>query len=227
MRSISLLVIITLAGLSPARAQFVVDHQPYPFGGPGSDTVFPNSQLPFLWGEVADDFAVSSSVVAKQINWWGFHFENVAPANETMRVRIYSERPVDGLPGRIVFEETFENPERIDTGRTINLGGRPIEYLYHANFGIPVTLSPGSANWLAISQIGDSQSGFRWEYSRTDINGFAYINNLVPDWSGDTPTSDLAFQLVVSEPVTASLLLLGLAFAAGRRARGRVKPRLA
>jgi hypothetical protein len=222
MRSIALsIVVLALAGIAPASAQFVVDHQPYPYGGPGADTALSSASLPFTWQLVADDFRVFAPGLVKHVNWWGFHKENVAPPNETMRIRLYREPPGDGLPGEILYEETFVNPERIETGRTIAIGGSPREYKYHVELAKPLEFSPGLVYWLEIAQIGDPNSGFRWEFSRADTNGFASKNNLFPDWRRTTLTSDLAFQLIVPEPVTAALLFIGFVFAAGLRARGR------
>ncbi len=215
------IALVALAGIKPAGAQFIVDHAPFPYGGPGSDTAVPESQLPWTWQLAADNFRVAGPATVNHVNWWGFHFENVAPPEETMRVRLYGARPSDGLPGEILFEETFENPERIDTGRSILLDGLPHEYRYHVALGTPMVLIPDQDYWFEVTQIGEILSGFRFEYSRVDTDGFAYRNNLLPDWTADSPTSDLAFQLVVPEPITASMLLLGLVFAAGLRARGR------
>ncbi len=217
----SLIIVLALAGLSPASAQFVVDHRPHPFGGSGSDTAVPQSQLPFTWQESADDFRVTTPATVTHVNWWGFHFENVAPPTETMRVRFFRARASDGLPGDLRYEETFENPERIDTGRTILIGGLPREYRYHVALAKPIELDLG-AYWFEVVQVGDSNSGFRFEFSLGDVNSFAFRNNLFPEWRLTTQIPDLAFQLVIPEPMTASMLLLGLAFAAGLRARGRI-----
>jgi len=213
---------VALASVSPASAQFIVNHEPYPLGGPGADTALPATQLPFAWNQAADNFQVPVEASVTHVNWWGFHFENVAPEFETTRIRLYRERAGDGLPGDILYEEVFENPERIDTGRTIVIGGGPHEYRYHVGLGVPMVLSPGIGYWLEIVQVGDPASGFRWEYSLAGGDGHAYVNNLVPDWQlPATYNGDLAFQLVIPEPVTASMLLLGLVLAAGVRARGR------
>lgn len=215
----SSIVVLALAGVSPASAQFIVNHEPYPFGGPGSDTVVPTSQYPFLWQQSADDFRLSEPATVTHVNWWGFHFENVAPPDETMRIRLYTVRLSDGLPGDLLFEESFANPDRIDTGREIVIGGGPREYRYQAALGAPIDLDPGVEYWIEIVQVGDPNSGFRWELSRAETNGRAYWNNLVPDWTRGTATSDLAFQLVIPEPITASMLLVGLAFASRLRTR--------
>jgi len=113
-----LVVIIALAGGMPASAQFAVDHQPYTAGGPGSDTEVPVSQLPFTWQLSADDFRASTAASVTHVNWWGFHFENLAPESENMRIRLDAARESDGLPGDTLYEETFVIPERVDTGRT-------------------------------------------------------------------------------------------------------------
>ncbi len=223
-RSIAV-ILIALAFDSSAIAQYVVDHQPYALGGSGSDTELPSTSLPFTWQGSADDFQISLAATVTHVNWWGFHFENLAPPDETMRIRFYAPDPSNGLPGPVLYEETFINPERIDTGRTIAIVGRPHEYRYHAALAEQIKLDPGIVYWFEVVQVGDSTSGFRFEYSRTDISSFVFRNNLFPDWRYTTATSDLAFQLVVPEPVTASMLLLGIAFAAGLRARGRANPR--
>ncbi len=213
-------VVFALAGIAPANAQVIVDHAPYPSGGSGSDTALPNSAAPFTWQQSADDFRVSAAAEVTHVNWWGFHIENIAPLAEIMQIRLYAEQAGDGLPGDILYEETFENPERVDTGRRIGIVGRPHEYRYHAKLSVPMELNADVGYWLEIAQLGDGTSGFQWELSRVETNSYAFQNNLFPDWRRTTASSDLAFQLVVPEPLTASLLLLELVFAAGLRARG-------
>ncbi len=215
-------VILAFVGVVPANAQFVVNHEPYPFGGSGSDTALPSIVLPFTWQASADDFALTAAATVTHVNWWGFYIEGTGPLAETFRIRLFSASPGNGLPGEAMFEEVFQNPERVDTGRTIAIGGRPHEYRFHVALGTPANLGPDVAYWLEIAQLGDGTSGFQWELSRVETNSYAFQNNLFPEWRRTTASSDLAFQLVVPEPITASLLLLGLAFAAGLRARGRL-----
>lgn len=186
---------------SPALGSILVDHPPHPFGGPDSDTsfyLFPG----FMYSQrLADDFVLSSTEQVVSLNWWGFYEEDNPPMSETMRVRIYGARG-DGLPDEsgLVAETTVQNPMRAATGRRIQTGILPREYRYEAALSTPASLDANTTYWLEVVQIGDLTTRFRWESSVADLNGHAFVNPGVGDWTLAGNGADLAFQLIVPEP---------------------------
>lgn len=199
------------------RGSIVVDHQPFPTGGPASDTGFRDDFGIQFWQQLADDFVLSQDAIIRHVTWWGFYgssFTSPAeqpPATQTMRVRFYDARFQDGLPGTVLFEETFVDPAYAWTGRQVLTGAAPNEYKFDVDLTTPYSLTASTPYWLEIVQDGATNSLFRWEYSRSaDINGHAFFNSASGDWrSSQSLTSDLAFQLsTIPEPNTAALMLL-------------------
>ena len=177
---------VVSAGVPSARAaphsledlyrdgDIVVDHQPYPYGGFGSDTAFYYPFPPFeIWQRVADDILLSEPATIRHITWWGFYGSSLveepepAPETETMRIRFYHARPGDGLPDddNIAYEVSFLDPSRTATGRLVQVPPGPAEYIYEADLTTPVSLDAGTPYWLEIAQVGDLDSHFRWEFS--------------------------------------------------------------
>jgi len=203
----------------------VVDHQPHPFGGGASDTSFrslPIPQLPEIWNWIADDFTSPVNATIRRVNFWGFYGNNIQPVgDETFRIRLYEPRLSDGLPGTMLHEASFLNPAKSVTGVLIPTSGAPEEFFYQLNLKTPLNVVAGTPYWLEVVQVGDVDSRFRWEFSRSaETNGQAFINeDTGNDWERSDPiTSDTAFQLsTVPEPTTAVLLVLGCACL--RRAR--------
>lgn len=199
------------------RGGIVVDHQPHPTGGPGSDTNFVEVSSPLTWQLSADDFTLTSPATIRHITWWGFYgstFGSSAeqpPATQTMRLRFYDARIQDGLPGTVLFEETFLDPFYAWTGRRVLTGPAPDEYKFEIDLSSPMQLVELTTYWIEIIQIGDPSSLYRWESSRSsEINGFAFQNAATNDWiHTQNTTSDLAFQLsTIPEPSSAALMLL-------------------
>src|SRR5262249_16009211 len=102
-----------LAITSSSLGQVVYEQLPTSYGGPASDTAFldflgrPATQL------IADDFSLSQPANLRGVRWCGFYNEDNPPPVEAMRVRFYSPRSADGLPGDLLYEETF-----VDAART-------------------------------------------------------------------------------------------------------------
>ncbi len=204
-----------------ASADIVVDHQPHPFGGLGSDTSFtPDPSLPGVsWQRVADDFVLTEPAIIRQVNFWGFYNADNPPSSEEMRLRILGARMGDALPdeSNVVREEMVQNPSRTWTGRLVATGIAPREYFFTTNLALELRLEASTAYWLEIVQVGAVDTRFRWEFSRADRNGQASIN-IIHDWRNTFPgvDSDTAFQLsTIPEPST--LILSAMAFCLTRR----------
>ena len=205
----------------PRDGEIVVDQQPLPTGGPGSDTAFEDDYPEPVWQQAADDILLVETAVIHHLVWWGFYGGNFSGSTdpptgpETMRVRFYDAKPDDGLPGGTMYEESFLNPSRTATGRIVaaNYGD---EYTFEVDLTTPFQLDAGTPLWLEIVQVGDLDSTFRWEYSPGDGTPYAFINPYVPDWTQSILTSNVAFQLVTPEPATLLLLALGCVLALKR-----------
>lgn len=212
-----------LAGPGDMNDLIVVDHQPHPFGGFASDTLFLDMfDNPFSQ-RVADDFELTTAVSIGAINWWGFYDLDNPPAEETFRIRFYGARAGDGLPdeSNVVFEQMVDTPARTATGRRVAVSVGPDEYLYETALSSAVSLSAQTPYWLEVVQIGDLNTAFRWEFSEADLNAQAGINPTSGDWVSSAPvTVDAAFQLVaIPEPASGLIaVLLGLGAAVYRKA---------
>jgi hypothetical protein len=212
----------------------VTDHQPYPYGGGGADTAFSDDFGFPTWQRLADDILLSEPATIRHITWWGFYggsfdeYPEAPPSTEIIRIRFYQSRPSDGLPDEddVLFEETFLDPSRTATGNVIWLGALPPEYVFEVDLPTPVILDAGTPYWLEITQIGNIDSLFRWEFSRADENGQAFTNPNTDGWRATTSiTSDTAFQLsTIPEPMTLTLFLTGFSFAAARRRPRKESP---
>jgi hypothetical protein len=209
---------------SPRDEGIVVDQQPTRYGGPASDTLFRNEFGDERWQQLADNILLDEAATIRRITWWGFYGGSGTPATpppetETMRIRFYSPRPGDGLPGEVLWEENFLDPSRAATGLIVLVGGRPKEYIYEANLAVPMSLAAQTPYWLEIVQVGDVDSHFRWEDGFSGHLGFAYLNEGTGDWWFAPFSYGLSFQLsAIPEPGTAVLMVLG-AVAIRRRRR--------
>ena len=215
----TLVVLLSLAGT--ARGDILVDHQPHPYGGLGSDTLFTAPSGRPVWQLVADDFTLAAPDQAVSVNFWGFYNEDNPPAVETMRIRIEAARLSDGLPddNNILSESTVQNPSRMATGRFVLADVGAHEYIYTASLSAPVSLGAGTTYWLEVAQIGDITTDFRWEDSVADFNGVAAVNSIHADWQDTFPavSADAAFRLISPEPASSVMLALGLPSLAWRR----------
>ncbi|MFQ5502946.1 MAG: hypothetical protein ACE5EQ_11715 [Phycisphaerae bacterium] len=211
-------VIVLLKSTASSRAGVVIDHPGILSGGPAADTEFINPIGQQAWQRLADNILLSgNSALIRQVTWLGFYGGSGTPATpppvtETMRIRFYGARAVDGLPddGNILFEQSLLNPSRVATGRTVAVGGLPLEYLFEATLSTSVLLEADTQYWLEIVQIGDIDSLFRWEFAFVDESGQAFVNQNFPDWQFFAP-GDLAFQLsTIPEPSTGLFVIIGL-----------------
>lgn len=222
---------ITLLLTAGVRAGIVFEQLPNRTGGPASDTDFidPGSNQPF-WQLEADNVQIDSAADIRRITWWGFYggdFDESPDAHdpptgpETMRIRFYAPRASDGLPDstNILFEESFLNPSREATGRTLLLPGVPDEYEYVVDLGTPFHLAADTLYWLEIVQVGDQASIFRWERGTGLIAGRAFSNPIVPDWQ--SAIGSFAVQLsTIPEPGTGLLVISAFSYVM-IRVRGR------
>ena len=216
-------VLVLVAAAAPSRAGIIVDQPPLNTGGLGADTDFINDSGIESWQQVADDILLDAPATVRRVVWWGFYggdfSGNPLPPEgpETMRIRFYDARPGDGLPGDRLFEESFLNPSRMETGRIVFSNGAP-EHIYEVELTTPFDLAAGVPLWLEIVQVGDVDSTFRWEVSPGDETSFAFKNIFLPDWQLAGAVSNAAFQLsTIPEPTTLGMVLFGSFLVLGRR----------
>ncbi len=216
----TILVCTTFFALNQAaHAGIIVDHQPHPFGGGASDTLFTTSFGQPIWQWHADDFVWTTNEQLTHVNFWGFYNADNPPITESFRLRFYSPRVSDGLPGEVVHEETIQNPMRTWTGRHIAVGVAPREYLFETTLAASVTLINDSRYWLEVVQVGDVTTHFRWETS-VDGNGvYAYDNPLGTGWRVAHGQGDHAFQLISPEPTSAALFVVSFSLLIAKRSR--------
>jgi len=182
----------------------IISHVPGQSGGPAADTAFIDFGI-LTWQLEADDFVLSQAATLRRVSWYGFYGGTFsppepAPATEVMRIRLYEARPSDGLPGAVLFEESFVDPLRIATGAYIILNNAHPEYLFQVDLTVPFQLAANVSHWIEIVQVGSMESYYRWETGIGDLNGRAFINSNTPDWQ-PVGTSDLAFSLwTIPEP---------------------------
>ena len=206
----------------------VFDQQPGRYGGPLADTLALDAFGFERWQQVADNVRLNQAASVRRLSWWGFYggdeqSHEPPVGDETMRVRFYSSRPGDGLPGDILLEESFLNLPRTFTGHIISDGGLPREYLFEADLSAPILLSADTVYWLEVVQVGDVNSHFRWESGYGALSGCAFINDYTPNWT--LVSSALAFQLsTLPEPASIALLAVAAPMVMrpirGRRCRG-------
>jgi len=223
-KSIAAYTLFVFLATPSARAGILVDHQPHPYGGLGSDTLWADAFGQPVWQRVADDFTLGSADQAVSLIFWGFYNADNPPATETMRIRVYAGRASDGLPDDIAIlsETTVQNPSRVATGRRILTGIGPHEYRYQADLGSPLSLEARTRYWLEVAQMGDITTNFRWEDSVNALDGVATVNSIHAEWRATFPggPADAAFQLISPEPASIAILTFGSLFLARRR-RGR------
>jgi|CXWL01.1.fsa_nt_gi hypothetical protein len=219
---------LLLVVAAPAAGQPLVEHFPYNFGGPGSDTAFFSETTGFMvFQQLADNFTLTAPASIGSVHWWGFYGgfqQNHQPpiGDETMRVRFYDARPGDGLPGTMRREETFLNPSRTATGRNVwSDSPQQPEFLYQVNLATPFEAQGNTAYWLEVVQVGDVNSTYRWEYSTTQEDRYAFLKTGMNDWQLGSTLRDLAFDLyAVPEPSSLSFFVIGIVLI-GRPSRGR------
>ncbi|MBI5764531.1 MAG: hypothetical protein HZA51_13515 [Planctomycetes bacterium] len=225
--TLSFLVLTLLTGSASARADIIVEQLPDLLGGPYSDTDYLNMFGQPRWQREADNILLSQDAIVRRITWWGFYGGSGTPATpppatQSIQIRIMGARGSDGLPDEtaVLMDVTFYNTSRISTGRIIGVGGSPIEQQFSADLTMPVSLQSGVAYWLEIVQLGDINSGLRWESSLDSVPNHAFINPLTPGWV--SAEGGLAFQLLdVPEPAGCTVILMSatVVIRFGRRVR--------
>lgn len=213
-----LLIVVALLFTATRKAEgqiLLVDHQPHPYGGPSSDTLFTTGFGQPYWQRLADDFVLGSPSEAIALTYWGFYDADNPPPAEAMRIRILGARAGDMLPdeGNVLSETTVQNPSRAATGRFIGVGILPKEYRYEAILAAPVSFMANTKYWLEIVQLGDITTKFRWEDSVAEFTGHAFVNPATGgDWYSSLPggDADLAFQLISPEPASLAMLAVGI-----------------
>lgn len=231
---LELFVVVIFCGLSGGvLAGTVFEQLPNRTSGQASDTDYLSFEFGPFWQLEADNVRVSTSALIRHITWWGFYgsdFDESPTAHdppagdESMRVRFYGVRPGDGLPdsANVLFEESFLNPSRVDTGFTVAVGARPSEYQFDVDLGSPFHMEAGVLYWLEIAQVGDQASHYRWERGTGLLSGRAFSNPIVPDWESTVGSFSVSLS-TIPEPGTGLLVLFGLSYLLTRR--GRMEPR--
>ncbi|MEK6643286.1 MAG: hypothetical protein AABZ08_05205 [Planctomycetota bacterium] len=200
-----------------ARADILVEQLPDLTGGPYSDTDYFNMFGQPRWQREADNILLTQDDTVRRVTWWGFYGGSGTPATpppatETIQVRFMRSRPADGLPDEsaVLFDQVFLSPMRTSTGRIIAVGGLPVEQVFSVDLATPIALQSGVPYWLEIVQLGDVNSGLRWEAALDSVANHAFINPLTPGWF--SAEGGLAFQLLdVPEPAAFVLILMSAA----------------
>lgn len=217
------LVLGQLAG--PAQAQLGVllhRQQPNRQFGFSSDTEFSDN-----FGNITSELMADRFILGQGAEWrWtvfhGFYGGQFIPSDpepppvESFLVRLYSEE--NGLPGQVLHEEQFSSADRQPTGAFVSSDPIRREYRYQVKFSTGVALLPNVPYWLAIAQINDPTSNFRWETATGgELAGQYPIGN---PWVVST-LGQLAYELRTPEPTSALLLALGVVALCSRRRLAR------
>lgn len=215
-KNVIILGVLIVAFISgSASASIIVDQLPAQLGGYGSDTEIRDINGEIVWYREADNVRVSQSALVRNLKFFGFYgseWQNHLPpsGDETIRIRFYGARTGDGLPdsNSVLFDHSYLNPTRVETGKTIAVSGAPDEYLFDVDLGVGMLLLADTTYWLEVVQVGDPESTFRWETGFGAVSGHAVINYSIPDWVASS--GSFAFQLsTVPEPSTIGLIFVG------------------
>ena len=206
-----------------AQADIIFDQPPSNYYAAPSDTDYDTFTYGRVWERLADNLSLPTGQSTRHITWWGCYGGGGHPTappvgDEYMRIRIYSPRTSDGLPGDVLYEQTTLNVDRTATGRIVAMPGSPPEYRFDLDLTTPFDAVAGAVYWLEIVQLGDVSSTFQWEDATNNPDELAFANSNFPDWQLN-PGGSLAFQLSdVPEPRT--MVLVGLGFLAAARRPG-------
>ena len=169
--------------------------------------------------------AAGSNVVS-DANWWGGCYPSTTCSVASPQFQLSILNDSSGTPGSVLWTGTVTATQTA-TGNVIGPPTNPQwdEYAYEATFA-PLTLTPGTQYWLALSELSTEASG-TWgiETSSTAPAGsLLYTMGIVaPTDQWVAAVENGAFELTagVPEPSTWALMVLGFAglgFAGYRRA---------
>ena len=199
---------------APAFGQLgplIYSQNPNRLFGYSADTEFVDDFGQTIGQLVADRFVLSQPRRIGQIRWFGIYGSQFGPiqsppAQEEFRIRFYDQQgtfPPNLPPASVLYETTFSNPLREETGLLVS-GGFP-EYRYTVELQTPFDAMGNTLYWLEITQLGIPSSRFRWENS----SGGEYAVQFPVGSAWQTfSASQMAFELRVPEPFTGSLLAL-------------------
>jgi len=214
-----------------ARADLIFEQQPSRNGGYAGDLDFYSDSGVRVWQQTADDFDIQSDAIVGRVSFYGFYGGSYSGSldppsgDETIRIRLYATRPADGLPGSVLYDESFLNPSRVPTGEVVATARAHPEYFYEVESRKPMALSANITYWLEIVQVDLVDSHFRWEGSGSTGSPFAFLNPNVADWTLSAPlNNNMAFRLsTIPEPATLVLSTGGIVMGwrEGRRLRRR------
>lgn len=160
------------------RGDIFVDQPPSVYFGGASDTSFSDQFGDQLWQDLADNFRLPAPAQVSHVTWWGFYgafglSTHPPVGDETMRIRFYAARAADGLPGKVLYEESVLNPQRIATGRNVAVGNDVPEFKFDVNLADPAQIEANTTYWLEVVQVGLPMSVFRWSFSDPFLDGLA------------------------------------------------------
>ncbi len=197
----------------------VVDHSANRIYGWFSDTAIgPPRALQSQ--QTADNIVLDAAVTVRHVSWWGYYYFDVVPSMDSMRMRFYDSRALDGLPGNLLVEQNILNPPRAATGLNPQVpaiipGGIEIvtEYQFAAVLPTPVFLDAQTPYWLEIVQFGGLDSIFGWRGATAEDERTAVAGPGQADRERRFGF-DMAFQLsTIPEPGTLAFILLSLGLA--------------
>ncbi len=172
----------------------------------------------------ADDFDVAGPTSIGVVTWYGFFFPSSASTNPaSFDVFFYDDDPTGGSIGLPVeppiYSTRVEGVVGVDTG--ISASGTTI---FEWTSAIPLAVLPAAGKyWISVQGVPESPFPsaelWLWAYSETEPEGdsTAFKDDLTDFWTELPPElpeeegfNALAFALLVPEPGTFSLVLLGL-----------------
>ncbi|MCK4661197.1 MAG: hypothetical protein KAV82_16880, partial [Phycisphaerae bacterium] len=141
---------------------------------------------------VADNFVLADRKVLEMVRFWGGCFSS--PGTDQVTINLYVDS--GGTPGSLVYGETGTAVTGELTGASaIGLA----EVRYEATLGSTVTLEPGVSYWIEICNYNTGVWG--WETgSGPGDNGLVAAETPGVNWGPLSPSSDMAFELVGSNP---------------------------
>jgi len=161
----------------------------------------------------ADDFVLASPEMFNTIRFWGIYGPtDTPPATDAFTVIFYGNS--GGLPNgaNVLATHVLGNPGRTDTGDDTDGGGLNI-YVYEATFA-DMTLGPGQF-WVSVYNNTTADLDDNWAWARHAFPGNdARSLDQGATWIHEFSDSELAFQLIVPEPATTTLVMVAIAFVA-------------